>query len=73
MDVKLSVLGPTSGCAVLRFKTGRREVQGSIPGRACRPSRSEFSAVVSEIRLNRGWDPLEGTHSSTGSGSTKGQ
>ena len=26
----------------LRSKTGRREVPGSIPCRACRPSRSEF-------------------------------
>ena len=31
---------------------GRREVPGSIPGRACRPSRSEFSLVFSEIRIN---------------------
>ena len=27
------------------LKTGRREVPGSIPGLACRPSRSEFSVV----------------------------
>ena len=29
---------PTSGTAVT-LKTGRREVPGSNPGRACRPSR----------------------------------
>ena len=44
---------PTSGTAVT-FKTGRREVPGSNPGRACRPSRSEFSVVFSEIRINTG-------------------
>ena len=35
---------PTNGWAVLR-STCRREVPGSILGRACRPSRSEFSVV----------------------------
>ena len=45
--------GPTSGTAVT-LKTGRREVPGSNPGRACRPSRSEFSVVFSETRVNTG-------------------
>ena len=43
----------------LRSKTGRQEVPCSIPGRACRPSRSEFSVVFSETRVNTGQDPLE--------------
>ena len=34
------------------FETGRWEVTGSIPGRASRPSRTEFSVVFSEIRVN---------------------
>ena len=55
----LSVLGPTSGCVVLLSKTGRREVPGSIPDRACRPSHSEFSVVFSETRVNTGQDPLK--------------
>ena len=38
----------------LRSKTGRREVPGSFLGRACRPSRSEFSVVFSETRVNTG-------------------
>ena len=44
---------PTSGTAVT-LKTGRREVPGSVPGHACRPSRSEFSVVFSETRVNTG-------------------
>ena len=32
---------------------------GSNPGRTCRPSRSEFSMVFSETRINAGYDPLE--------------
>ena len=40
-------------------KTGRREVPGSFLGRACQPSRSEFSVVFSETRVNTGQDPLE--------------
>ena len=44
---------PTSGSAVT-LKTGRREVPGSNPSRACRPSRSEFSVVFSETRVNTG-------------------
>ena len=43
----------TSG-GVVALKTGRREVPGSNPGRACRPSRSEFSVIFSENRLNTG-------------------
>ena len=38
----------------LPYKTGRREVQGSFQDRACRPSRSEFSVVLSETLLNKG-------------------
>ena len=43
----------TSG-GVVTLKTGRREVPGSNPGRACRPTRSEFSVVFSETRVNIG-------------------
>ena len=39
----------------------RRKVQGSILGRVCRPSRSEFSVFFCETRLSTGWDPLEET------------
>ena len=39
---------------VITLKTGRREVPGSNRGRACRPSRSEFSVVFSETRVNTG-------------------
>ena len=35
-------------------QTGRREVPGSNLGSACRPSRSQFSVVFSEIRVNTG-------------------
>ena len=42
---------PTSG-GVVALTTGRREVPGSNPGRACLPSRSEFSVVFSETRVN---------------------
>ena len=38
------------------LENGRREVPGSIPGRACR---SEFSVVFSETRVNTGYDSLE--------------
>ena len=41
-DIFLCIAGPTSGTAVT-LKTGRREVSGSNPGRACRPSLSEVS------------------------------
>ena len=46
-------IGPTSG-RVVTLETGRRGVPGSNPGRACRPSRSEFSVVFSETRVNTG-------------------
>ena len=44
---------PTSG-RVVTLETGRREVPGSKIGRSCRLSRSEFSVVFSETRLNTG-------------------
>ena len=56
MDVKMS---PPVAELFYAKKIGRREVPGSIPGCACRPSRAEFSVVFSETRLNTGWDPLE--------------
>ena len=59
MAVKLSVFGPTNGRAVLRSKTDRREVPGSIPGRSYRPSHSEFSVISSETHANVALDPLE--------------
>ena len=49
---------PTSGGGVT-LKTGRRELPGSNPGCACRPSRSEFIVVFSKTRLNTAQDPLE--------------
>ena len=57
-DVMFCVVGlyvnrPTSG-GVVTLKTGRREVQNSNPGRACRPSRSKFSVVFSETRSKKG-------------------
>ena len=36
------------------LKTGRREMQGSIFGRAYRPSRLEFNVVFSETRVTTG-------------------
>ena len=36
------------------LKTGRQEVPGSIPSRACRTSRPEFPGVFSETRVNTG-------------------
>ena len=48
-----TVSSPTSGTAVT-LKTGRRDVPGSNPGRACRPNRLEFSAVFYETRVNTG-------------------
>ena len=36
------------------LKIGRREVPSSILGRACRPSRLEFSVVFPETRVNMG-------------------
>ena len=40
------------------LKAGRLELACSFPGRACRPSRSDISAVFSETRVNTGYDPL---------------
>ena len=40
--------GPTNG-GVVALKTERREVPGSSPGHADRPSHSEFSGVFSEL------------------------
>ena len=51
MGVELSVLGPHQW---LRSKIGRREVSGLFLGRACRPTRSKFSVVFSESRVNMG-------------------
>ena len=51
--LNFSCLGPTSG-TVLTVKTERREVPGSNPGRACRPSHSEFSVVFAETLVNMG-------------------
>ena len=34
------------------IKTGKREMQNSIPVRARRPNRSEFSVILSETRLS---------------------
>ena len=45
--------GPISG-GVVTLKTGRREVPGSNPVRACRPSHSEFSVDFSETGVNTG-------------------
>ena len=47
------IYSPTSG-RVIKLETGRREVPGSNPGCACRPSHSEFSVVFSETRVNMG-------------------
>ena len=43
-----------SGGAVLHSKLVDPEVPGSIPGHAWQPSRSEFSVVFSETRVNTG-------------------
>ena len=49
---------PTSGIAVT-LKTGRREMPGLNPSRACRLSRSEFLVIFSETLANAGSDPSE--------------
>ena len=49
----VKVKGPTS-VEVAELKTDRGEMSGSNPGRACRPSHSEFSVVFSETRVNTG-------------------
>ena len=48
---------------------------GSIAGRSCRPSRSQFSVVFSETRVNADEDPLKKTKSipPTVPGLTNGQ
>ena len=51
--VKAVAYSPTSGTAVT-LKTGRRDMPGSNPGRACQPSRSEFPVVFSETSVNMG-------------------
>ena len=50
MTVCPSYNGPYRSSSAL--KAGRREVAGSIPSRACRPSRSEFSVIFYETRIN---------------------
>ena len=40
-------------------KTGRREVQSSIPGRACWPRHLKFSVVFSETHLNTSQIPYK--------------
>ena len=72
--VQMSIV-PRSGGAVT-LKTGRQEVTGSNPGHACRPSRSEFSVIFSETRIDTGQDLLERpTRRATpiGPGPTSGQ
>ena len=49
------------------FKTGRQDGPGSISGRACQPSRSEFSVVFDEPEVKRTRIPQKdsnGRHSS---------
>ena len=49
---------------------------GSNPGRSCRPSRSDFSLVFPNTRINTGQDPLERSQGGTpliGPGFTSGQ
>ena len=53
LEIVLIHSPPTSGGVVV-LKTGRRMVIGSNPDRASRPSRSEFSVVFSETRVNTG-------------------
>ena len=50
---------PTKWLSGSALKTGRGEVPGSIPCRACRLSDSELSVVFYETHLNIVWDPLE--------------
>ena len=46
-----SPVDPTTGGAL---KASKREAPGSIPGRACIASLSEFFVVLSETRVNTG-------------------
>ena len=41
------------------LNAGKWEVPSSIPGRACRQNRLEFSVVFSETCVNTGCNPLE--------------
>ena len=45
---------PHQWLSCIALKAGRQEVPGSIPGRACQPSHSEFYVVFSETRTNMG-------------------
>ena len=44
---------PHRWLSVSAFKTGRRGVPDLIPGRACQPSRSEFTVVFSVLTYIR--------------------
>ena len=64
-------------CMIRKASIGGRVVTDSIPARACRLRRSEFSVFFSETRVNTGLGTLrktltEGT-SPTGPGPTSGQ
>ena len=50
-----------SSDGVVALKTGRWEVQGSNPGRACRPSRFEFSVVFLRNSRKYGLESLRKT------------
>ena len=52
-------VGSTSGWTVLRSKLVDERCQVQSPVSDCRPSRSEFSVVFTETRVNTGYDPLE--------------
>ena len=54
------------------LKFGRREVPDSIPICGCRSSRSEFTVVFSETRVNADYNDLHGERSPTGPGPTCG-
>ena len=54
MDVKTVRPRPHQWLSGSALKIGRREVPGSVLGRACQPGRSEFSMVFSETRLKTG-------------------
>ena len=48
------VLRPHQWLSDSELKAGRWELPGSIPGGVCQTSRSEFSKVFSETRVNTG-------------------
>ena len=52
------IYGPHQWRSGSALKAGRLKVAGSFPDHACRPSRSEFPMVFSEICVNVGWDLL---------------